>query len=569
MTSFNSYQDAFTSPLAQHEIPSKTNGFNTYDAIRKLPAMDGELARSQPWKNDPHFFKTVQISTLALMKMAIHAQSGGLIEVMGMITGKITRGVIIAMDVYSLPVEGTETRVNAQAEGYEYMVEYMQMSKKVKDENIVGWYHSHPGYGCWLSGIDVSTQALNQNFQDPYLALVVDPVQTTKQKKVEIGAFRTLPDGHHESFKSAKTHNKLLPRAKRTDYGAHCDKYYKLDIEIFHSPFDSRILTASLKNENHTNASWIMSLLDNSVTESKTIQTESTRDGISAQVSLRHDKSLSLLDKYEICDESLEEIHSLVKNLKKHEPYQPSTHTFSQSVLRNYNATFEEMISSRMARECNRSETASRMASPDADMEKESDIDDYSEAKAVSLDISDHDDQQSLDSTSIQMDADDTIHSKTPFKESIGSENKMKAKEFVESLNSSDDRGEKRPRSPRNSETVYPRLKLAVEEARTIHRAHDGASSVGFLKDQAHENRIDRIQVRGQSQDAALLSGGQDERRKERRSNTPLAQAVRLAKLIGQRDLQNMITLDAQAQLFSSCRLSKNLGARDNRDISD
>jgi hypothetical protein len=32
-------------------------------------------------------------------------------------------------------------------------------------ENIVGWYHSHPGYGCWLSGIDCSTQMLNQQFQ--------------------------------------------------------------------------------------------------------------------------------------------------------------------------------------------------------------------------------------------------------------------------------------------------------------------------------------------------------------------------------------------------------------------
>lgn len=32
-------------------------------------------------------------------------------------------------------------------------------------ENVVGWYHSHPGYGCWLSGIDCSTQMLNQQFQ--------------------------------------------------------------------------------------------------------------------------------------------------------------------------------------------------------------------------------------------------------------------------------------------------------------------------------------------------------------------------------------------------------------------
>lgn len=40
-------------------------------------------------------------------------------------------------------------------------------------ENAIGWYHSHPGYGCWLSGIDVSTQMLNQQFQEPFVAIVV------------------------------------------------------------------------------------------------------------------------------------------------------------------------------------------------------------------------------------------------------------------------------------------------------------------------------------------------------------------------------------------------------------
>jgi proteasome lid subunit RPN8/RPN11 len=25
-------------------------------------------------------------------------------------------------------------------------------------EMVVGWYHSHPGFGCWLSGVDMSTQ---------------------------------------------------------------------------------------------------------------------------------------------------------------------------------------------------------------------------------------------------------------------------------------------------------------------------------------------------------------------------------------------------------------------------
>jgi len=42
-------------------------------------------------------------------------------------------------------------------------------------ENAIGWYHSHPGYGCWLSGIDVNTQLNNQKFQDPFVAVVVSP----------------------------------------------------------------------------------------------------------------------------------------------------------------------------------------------------------------------------------------------------------------------------------------------------------------------------------------------------------------------------------------------------------
>lgn len=27
-----------------------------------------------------------------------------------------------------------------------------------RPEMVVGWYHSHPGFGCWLSSVDVNTQ---------------------------------------------------------------------------------------------------------------------------------------------------------------------------------------------------------------------------------------------------------------------------------------------------------------------------------------------------------------------------------------------------------------------------
>lgn len=30
-----------------------------------------------------------------------------------------------------------------------------------RPEMVVGWYHSHPGFGCWLSGVDINTQQVS------------------------------------------------------------------------------------------------------------------------------------------------------------------------------------------------------------------------------------------------------------------------------------------------------------------------------------------------------------------------------------------------------------------------
>lgn len=94
-------------------------------------AGQGKFQQEKPWANDPHYFKRVKISALALLKMVVHARSGGTIEVMGLMQGKTDGDAIIVMDAFALPVEGTETRVNAQADAYEYMVEYSQTNKLV------------------------------------------------------------------------------------------------------------------------------------------------------------------------------------------------------------------------------------------------------------------------------------------------------------------------------------------------------------------------------------------------------------------------------------------------------
>ncbi|CCF58633.1 hypothetical protein KAFR_0F00360 [Kazachstania africana CBS 2517] len=142
---------------------------------------------------DAQYYDSVLISKLACEQILNHSIEGNRIEVMGMLLGMTVASQFIIFDSFKLPVQGTETRVNAQSESYEYMVQYVSEFAQ-KNNNIVGWYHSHPDYNCWLSNIDMTTQDLNQSYQDPYLAIVVDPIKSLKEKKICMGAFRTIKE---------------------------------------------------------------------------------------------------------------------------------------------------------------------------------------------------------------------------------------------------------------------------------------------------------------------------------------------------------------------------------------
>jgi proteasome lid subunit RPN8/RPN11 len=51
-----------------------------------------------------------------------------------------------------------------------------ELRQKYTGRILVGWYHSHPGYGCFMSSTDLDTQ--RSCFREPYhVALVVDPLQ--------------------------------------------------------------------------------------------------------------------------------------------------------------------------------------------------------------------------------------------------------------------------------------------------------------------------------------------------------------------------------------------------------
>ena len=61
-----------------------------------------------------------------------------------------------------------------------------------RPEMVVGWYHSHPGFGCWLSGVDINTQQSFEALSERAVAVVVDPIQSVKgmKKKIYFALFK-------------------------------------------------------------------------------------------------------------------------------------------------------------------------------------------------------------------------------------------------------------------------------------------------------------------------------------------------------------------------------------------
>eukprot|EP01063_Lacrimia_lanifica_P012047 TRINITY_DN18677_c0_g2_i1.p1 TRINITY_DN18677_c0_g2~~TRINITY_DN18677_c0_g2_i1.p1 ORF type:complete len:400 (+),score=129.33 TRINITY_DN18677_c0_g2_i1:16-1215(+) len=246
---------------------TSTDDFYKYDAAQtKL------LQKQAPWKSNPRYFTKVHMSALALVKIVMHAKtgkgkagrissdSGNWIEVMGMMQGVVMDNTLVVLDSFALPVQGDEVECSLTQESTEYLVTYLQYAEKVgKCEPVVGWYHSHPGYKCFLSKVDVTSQRRYQKYSDPFVAIVVDPVQTIATGRVEIKAFRTLPESMCEDPPPGgdlRATSAPAPEgegdagaggapsaSKIEEYGVYASWYYEVPIEVFKSSADEEALT--------------------------------------------------------------------------------------------------------------------------------------------------------------------------------------------------------------------------------------------------------------------------------------------------------------------------------------
>lgn len=153
--------------------------------------MPGQGGGPEPDAPVPDTAEQVYVSSLALLKMLKHGRMGVPMEVMGLMLGEfIDDYTVRVVDVFSMPQSGNS--VSVEAVDPVFQTKMLDMLKQTgRPEMVVGWYHSHPGFGCWFSGTDMNTQQSFEQLNPRAVGVVVDPIQSVKGKVV-IDCFRLI-----------------------------------------------------------------------------------------------------------------------------------------------------------------------------------------------------------------------------------------------------------------------------------------------------------------------------------------------------------------------------------------
>ncbi|MEM1574931.1 MAG: Mov34/MPN/PAD-1 family protein [Nitrososphaerota archaeon] len=137
-----------------------------------------------------------RIYPLALGKILKHSLTNLEREVIGLLIGKMQGQVLEIWDAVTGEQYGKQGFVELNEEIQAQIAEKLQKEKK--GLTIVGWYHSHPGLGVFLSGTDISTQKIYQKLYPKAVALVIDPLLYSKTKEIMDIKFKIFRIGKND-----------------------------------------------------------------------------------------------------------------------------------------------------------------------------------------------------------------------------------------------------------------------------------------------------------------------------------------------------------------------------------
>lgn len=138
----------------------------------------------------------VFLSSVGEEKVRAHAvqEAPRRLEVMGFLLGEACtwegRAYSVVRDVVTTELRSSTSKVRFDPKAFPKL--FLGLDDSGFDYILVGWYHSHPGHTCFMSGTDLETQRSMFN-QTYHVALVIDPINH------DIKTFRLCSGGYEET----------------------------------------------------------------------------------------------------------------------------------------------------------------------------------------------------------------------------------------------------------------------------------------------------------------------------------------------------------------------------------
>ncbi|MBD3191597.1 MAG: hypothetical protein GF308_13195 [Candidatus Heimdallarchaeota archaeon] len=159
--------------------------------------------------------KEVEITPLAFAKIIDWVSSNTEREVGGYMIGKVMKDSVVITDATFAVAESNPAYVALDNMAQFRIIE--EIEKRGTDETIIGFWHSHPGLGCFMSGTDIATQRIYQSLLPASVAMVNDGNAFARSRSLadfEAHFYRVngkeQQDYHEVSFNVITDPNKLL-----------------------------------------------------------------------------------------------------------------------------------------------------------------------------------------------------------------------------------------------------------------------------------------------------------------------------------------------------------------------
>lgn len=160
--------------------------------IRQRP----EKARlpARPGSDYPANLLVVAVLNAVASELRVYASSDLTYELGGVLVGRIGKSgkrMFVEITHFIPATKGISHRASFEFTNEAQQEIHRVMDSEHRDRKIVGWFHTHPGYGIFLSGAD---QFIDKHYfpEKYHVAMVLDPTKSG----VEIGVFVWDKDQH-------------------------------------------------------------------------------------------------------------------------------------------------------------------------------------------------------------------------------------------------------------------------------------------------------------------------------------------------------------------------------------